>query len=86
MRTTVRLNDALLEQARREAAARGQTLTALIEQGLHLALAQSRPAARRRKIKLPVSDARGLRPGIDLSNNAAVLQLMEEGLPLEKIR
>ena len=32
MRTTVRLEDALLEQAKREAARRGKTLTALIEQ------------------------------------------------------
>ena len=87
MRTTVRLNDALWERARREAAARGQTLTALIEQGLQLALAQSRPAARRRKVKLPVSrECGGLLPGIDLSNSASLLELLEDGLPLEKRR
>ena len=38
MRTTVRLSKPLLERARREAARRGMTLTALIEQGLGLAL------------------------------------------------
>src|SRR5438105_4045575 len=46
MRTTVRLDDALLEQAKREAARRRETLTALIEQGLRLLLAQSRARAR----------------------------------------
>jgi hypothetical protein len=38
MRTTVRLNGPLLERARQEAARQGITLTALIEQGLGLAL------------------------------------------------
>jgi hypothetical protein len=42
MRTTVRLDDALLERARREASRRGLTLTALIEQGLRLAMRQPR--------------------------------------------
>ena len=40
MRTTVRLDDALLEQAKREAARRGETVTALIERGLRLVLAR----------------------------------------------
>jgi predicted DNA-binding ribbon-helix-helix protein len=39
MRTTVRLNDALLKAAKREAAKRDETLTALIDQGLRLVLA-----------------------------------------------
>jgi len=38
MRTTVRLDDALLDRARQEAARRGVTLTSLIEQGLQLVL------------------------------------------------
>ena len=85
MRTTVRLNDGLLEKARREAAARGQTLTSLIEQGLRLALAQSRPAGYRRKVVLPVSQkGGGVLPGVDLNNSAALLELMEDDLPLEK--
>jgi len=84
MTTTVELDDALLEQARREAAARGESLTALIEQGLQLVLSQSKP---RRKVDLPVSrEGGGVRPGIDLSNNAALLDIMEEGLPVEKLR
>ena len=40
MRTTVRLAEALLGRAKREAARRGVTLTALIEQGLRLAMAR----------------------------------------------
>ena len=80
MRTTVRLDDALLEQAKREAAQRHETLTALIEQGLRLILAQSRsPKSRRKRVVLPVCRARGgVLPGVDLDNNAALLDVMDD--------
>jgi hypothetical protein len=77
MRTTVRLDDALLERARKEADRRGLTLTALIEQGLELAL--RKPLARhlRERVRLPVSRARGgTQPGIDLDDSAALLDAM----------
>jgi hypothetical protein len=78
MRTTVRLDDALLRQAKEEAAKRGGTLTSLIETGLRLTLAQSKPRQARPKISLPVSRATGgVRPGVDLSDSAALLDLME---------
>jgi hypothetical protein len=78
MRTTVRLDDALLEQAKREASRRNQTLTALIEQGLRLVLARSRLAQRRPKVVLPISRANGgTLPGVDLNDSAAVLDIME---------
>ena len=78
MRTTVRLDDALLEQAKREAARRGETLTALLEKGLRLALAQARPAQRRPKVVLPVCRAGGgVQPGVDLSDSAALLDILE---------
>jgi hypothetical protein len=78
MRTTVRLDDALLERAKREAARREETLTALMEQGLRLVLAQSRSSNRRKRVTLPTSRAGGgVRPGVDLDNNAALLDLME---------
>jgi hypothetical protein len=43
MRTTVRLEDGLLKQAKREAERRATTLTALIEQGLRLAIRDKDP-------------------------------------------
>jgi hypothetical protein len=78
MRTTVRLEDALINQAKREAERRGETLTALIEQGLRLVLAQSRSRYQRERVKLPVSEAGGgVLPGIDLNDSAALLDIME---------
>jgi hypothetical protein len=78
MRTTVRLEDALIRHAKLEAERRGETLTALIEQGLRLVLAQSRTERQRERVKLPVSDAGGgVLPGIDLDDSAALLDWME---------
>lgn len=81
MRTTVRLDQALLDRARREAAARGMTLTALIEQGLRLALRRPLKAPDDRPpVSLPVSRARGgTCPGIDLDNSAELLDRMDGG-------
>lgn len=78
MRTTVRLDDALLEQAKREASRREETLSALIEKGLRLVLAQSRPPRRRPRVVLPVSRAGGgVLPGVDLSDSAALLDIRD---------
>jgi len=78
MRTTVRLDDALLDQARREAERRGETLTSLMEMGLRLVLAQKHKPRVHGEAALPVSQARGgLRPDVDLNHNAALLDTME---------
>ncbi len=47
MKTTIDISDALFEQARAQAKARGVTLRALVESGLRLAIAQSRPTAQK---------------------------------------
>ena len=74
----MRLEDGLLEHARREAERRGTTLTALIEQGLRLALRRPQPRQRDDAIALPVSRARGgTIPGIDLNDSAALLDRMD---------
>ena len=78
MRTTVRLDSSLFEQVKREAARRQQTVTAMIEAGLRLILAQSKPAAGRPRVTLPVCRAGGgVLPGVDLNDSAALLDVME---------
>ena len=74
-RTTVRLPPSLLSQAKRKAAAQGRTLTALIEEGLRLVLAQgSQPKAKR---VLPrISTAKGgPMPGTDFTSFSALEEL-----------
>ena len=78
MRTTVRLDDALLEQARREAARQGETITALIERGLRLVLARPEKRKPRRRVEIPVCTAGGgTLPGVDIDDSARLLDIME---------
>lgn len=78
MRTTIRLHEGLMNQAKREAEQRGETLTALIEQGLRLVLVQPHVRRQRERVTLPVSKAGGgTLPGIDLNDSAALLDVME---------
>ena len=78
MRTTIRLDDALMAKAKREAARRGETFTALVEKGLRMVLA--RPARRFTKplVELPVCRAGGgALPGVDISDSADLIDRME---------
>jgi hypothetical protein len=85
MRTTVRLNDNILEAAKREAQRRGMTLTSLIECSLVHEMAAARKE--RKRVKLPVGESGGsVAPGLDLNSNAAIQAFLDEGLPLEKLR
>lgn len=78
MRTTVRLDDALLEQARREAARRGVTLTSLIEQGMRLVLRRAPSRSERLVARLPVCRAGGgTQPGVDLDDSASLLDRLD---------
>jgi hypothetical protein len=79
MRTTLRLDDALLAAVRRRAAETGRTMTAVIEDALRQALAP-RPAGRAVEATLPVASVAGaLQPGVDLDDSAGLLELMESG-------
>jgi hypothetical protein len=78
MRTTVRLQDELLREVRCLAAEEQKTLTAVIEQALREHLARRRQQRDRPRVSLPTYPGWGLRPGIDLDNTAAVLDLLDE--------
>ena len=78
MRTTVRLDDALLDRAKREAERRGETLTSLIERGLRLVLANPEKRPHRRHVEIPVCrEGGGTLPGVDLDDSAALLDIIE---------
>jgi hypothetical protein len=79
MRTTVRLQEALLERARAEAARRRVTLTSLIEQGLELVLRRPLKGAARNPISLPECRASGgILPGVDLDDSRSLLDRLDE--------
>ena len=78
MRTTIRLDDALLAAAKQEASRSGRTLTAVIEDALRQALAQ-RDGGRGEPVELITCGGSGLQPGVDLDDSAALLDLMDGG-------
>ena len=78
MRTTVRLDDHLLREAKQFAARTGRTLTAVIEDALREALNRSQKRPRRPPVKLPTFRGQGLRSGVDLDDTASLLELMDE--------
>ena len=70
------LDDSLMAAAKKLAAETGRTLTEIVSDALRerLSRTQSSPAARP---TLPVFHGAGLAPGVDLSSNSTLLELME---------
>jgi hypothetical protein len=79
MRTTIRLDEALLARAKAHAARTGRTLTAVIEDALRAALAQGRPQRGAERVALPTFGSGGTLPGVDLDDSASLLEVMEAG-------
>jgi Bacterial antitoxin of type II TA system, VapB len=81
MRTTIKIDDGLLAEAKRVAAETDQTLGEVVEEALRERLARRRAVGRGQGLPLPTSGGGGLMPGVDLDNNAALLDLMERDRP-----
>lgn len=86
MRTTVRLDERLLRDAKTFAARNGRTLTAVMEESLRQFLSRTPVRANGRPFRMRTFKGSGLAPGVDLDDSATLLNLMEDGLPLEKRR
>jgi len=75
----VRLPDELHARAKQRAAESGMTFTELLEEALRLVLRDAdpvdQPEARYQVHPLPAGD--GVRPGVDLTDSAALVDLME---------
>ena len=78
MRTTIRLDDDLLIEAKQLAARSDRTLTSVIEDALREMLARQRKTEERTPVRLTTVSGGGLQPGVDLDDSAALLSLMEE--------
>lgn len=78
MRTTIRLNEELLREAKRRAAESGCTLTSLIEDALREKLYRARVSKTpSQKIRLKTAGQGGVQAGIDLDDSSALLDAME---------
>lgn len=74
----MRLDDALLREAKRHAAETGTTLTALIEESLRERLHRRADAARSTEpVRLRTCGGGGPLPGIDLDDSASLADAMD---------
>ena len=76
MRTTVRLDDDLLAQARKHAVESGTTLTAVLEQALRESPARRSLYVKARPVRLKTVEGRGARARVDLDDSASLLDPM----------
>lgn len=77
MRTTIRMDDALLAAAKRHALETGRSLTRLIQDAVIGLLERERGERSPRPVSLPVFGGDGLRPGIDIDDSSTLLDAME---------
>lgn len=77
MKTTLDLDDKLLERAKREAAMRGTTLRAVVEEALSARLAPRPAALPRYRFRPPI--VKGTRPPtLDVADREALFDLLDE--------
>lgn len=77
MRTTVRLSDSLLREAKAYARRHSQSLTFVIDLGLRRLLKENKKTKKPGRVRLITCEGKGVMPGVDLDNTAALLDLME---------
>ena len=77
MRTTIRIQDQLLREAKKVAAESGRSLTAVIEEALREMLRRRRSSKKRKRIRLVTVGGEGLQPGVDLDDTSSLLDLMD---------
>lgn len=76
MRTTIHIDDHLFAELKGIAADTGRTLAAVIQDALRESLSR-RHATERPAVDLPLFHGTGVMPGVDLSDSASLLDLME---------
>jgi len=77
MRTTIRIDDELLKEAKQFATKTGRSLTSVIEDAIREVLARQRGSGEKVPVRLTTVSGNGLLPGIDLDDSAALLELLE---------
>ena len=80
MRTTIRLDDQLLEATKQYAFARGKTFTAVVEDALREKLMSRCASKKRHRVKLKTVNGNGGNAGVDLDDSAELLDVMDNTL------
>jgi len=77
MRTTINIQDSLLDAVRREAAERHCSIGKAINDALRQVFAAQAKEGVRQKSRLPVFKGNGVQPGVDLDSSVSLLDQME---------
>lgn len=77
MRTTLTIDSTVLAAFKQQAAESHRTLSGVIETALREHLARQRDLADTRPVDFPVVGGRGVRPGVDLTRNAALFGFLD---------
>lgn len=77
MKTTLDLNDDLLTDAKRRAAAAGTTLKAFVEEALRARMLELPEAAKRFRLELPVIEGKRP-PAVEVGDRRALYDFLEE--------
>jgi hypothetical protein len=85
VRTTIRIDDDLYREVKAIAARAGRTVAAVLEDAVRRGLDVSEARTRQRYAVRPTGTG-GLRPGVDLSSNAAVGEILDEGASIDALR
>jgi Arc/MetJ family transcription regulator len=76
MRTTIRLDDQLLESAKKYALAHGKTFTAVVEDALREKIMARTTPKKHSQVKLMTVKGNGVNAGVDLDDSASLLDMM----------
>lgn len=77
MRTTVRIDDALLAEAKAYAARHNRSLTSVLEDALRELLSRHAGQTERAPVKLDVFYGDGLMPGVEIDSSARMHELLD---------
>jgi hypothetical protein len=81
MRTTFNLENSLFISVKKAAAESGRTMTAIVEDALRQALGRRVKREDGKRLRLVTFRGKGLQPGVDLDDSAALTDLMDRRDP-----
>jgi hypothetical protein len=85
MRTTVRIDDELYRRVKQRAASERRTVASVLEDAVRVGMAPPEKRAVDRFVLVPTGEG-GLQPGVELSSNAALREILDEGVDIDLLR
>lgn len=85
VRTTIRIDDDLYRAVKERAARSGRSIGAVLEDAVRIGL-KPQAGVRSRRFTVRASGSGGLVAGVDLTSNAALLEVLDETRPVDALR